>query len=395
MRGDVALARRSLLSDSRRVVVSVLGVGLAIALMLLVQGLWSGTLSRITSYEDLVGADLFVAERGTKAFASDISVIPPGSEAVIRGIPDVVAADPVVVRQLIVEAHSVKVPVVLVGADADGLGGPWRISQGRAIGGSEEVVLDDGFAAAHGYAVGGSMQILGRDLRIVGLAPDSRALGNGGWMFVSLGDARELVGSEGSSFVLVRTQEPITVANQIRSQLDLEALTPEALAEGDRALYDDTMGSVVRVMLATAFAAGTLIVALSVYSSIVERIRDYGILKALGADRRRLLRVIVSQTGSLSVLGTIVGLGGFLVAKQALAAWLPQYHVELQLSTVAAATGTVLQPSSLWARRRPSGQERRSSSSATRATRCIRRVRSGHRGSRPRVPARSWLSAPA
>jgi putative ABC transport system permease protein len=161
-------------------------------------------------------------------------------------------------------------------------------------------------------------------------------------MFVSLADARELVGSEGSSFVLVRTQEPIAVANQIRSQLDLEALTPEALAEGDRALYDDTMGSVVRVMLATAFAAGTLIVALSVYSSIVERIRDYGILKALGADRRRLLRVIVSQTWSLSVLGTIVGLGGLLVAKQALAAWLPQYHVEFQLSTVAAATGTVL-----------------------------------------------------
>lgn len=342
MRGEVALARRSLLSDPRRVVVSVLGVGLAIALMLLVQGLWSGTLSRITSYEDQVGADLFASEPGTRTFSSDVSVIPPGIETRIGEIADVEAADPIVARPLIVEAHDVKVPVVLIGADPDGFGGPWRLARGRGVGASGEVVLDAGFAAAHGYAVGGTIQVLGHRLRIVGLTPDSRALGNGGWMFVSLGDARELIGSDGSSFVLIRTDEPETVADRIRSQLGLEALTPAALAEGDRALYDDTMGSVVRVMLATAFAAGTLIVALSVYSSIVERIREYGILKALGADRLRLLRVIVSQTGSLATLGTIVGVGGFLVAKQALAAWLPEYHVELQPSTVVAAAAAVV-----------------------------------------------------
>ena len=90
---EVPVGRRNLLSDRRRVAVSLLGVGLAVALMLLIQGLWSGTLTRITAYEDHTGAQLFVAEGGTRSFQSDVSAVPPSAVNRIREVPGVQAAD--------------------------------------------------------------------------------------------------------------------------------------------------------------------------------------------------------------------------------------------------------------------------------------------------------------
>ena len=338
MVGTVPVGRRNLLSDRRRVAVSLLGVGLAVALMLLIQGLWSGTLVRITAYEDNVGAQLFVAERGTRSFGSDVSAVPPSTEDRIREVPGVEAADPIATRQLILELHGTKMPVTLVGSLPGGLGGPWALEAGRAVAADDEVVIDAGLADSHGYRVGDRFQLLGAPLEVVGLAEDSRALGNGGYVFASRATAGRLLGApDDTSFVLVRTSSPIPVALEIESRTGLDVLTAEEIARGDRELYDDTIGSVIRVMLAIAFAAGTLIVALSVYSSVADRIREYGIVKALGASRGRLLGIVLVQTGALALAGGVAGFGLFLAAKAAVGAWLPEFHVALPGSILVAA----------------------------------------------------------
>jgi putative ABC transport system permease protein len=338
MVGTVPVGRRNLFSDRRRVAVSLLGVGLAVALMLLIQGLWSGTLRRITAYEDNVGAHLFVAERGTRSFGSDVSAVPPSAVERVREIPGVEDADPIAARQLILELHGTKMPVTLIGSQPGGLGGPWALAAGRAVVADDEVVIDAGLADAHGYRLGDRFQLLGVRLEVVGLAEDSRALGNGGYLFVSRTTAGRLLGApDATSFVLVQTGDPVAVAGAIESQTGLAALTAEEIARGDRDLYDDTMGSVIRVMLAIAFAAGTLIVALSVYSSVVDRLREYGIVKALGASRRRLLGIILAQTVALALTGGVAGLGLFLLVQAAVGAWLPEFHVELPGSILVAA----------------------------------------------------------
>lgn len=334
----VPVGRRNLFSDRRQVAVSLLGVGLAVALMLLIQGLWSGTLERSTAYEDNVGAQLFVAERGTRSFQSDVSAVPPTAEAQIREVPGVEAAVPIAARQLILELHGTKMPVTLIGSQPGSLGGPWALEAGRAVAADDEVVIDAGLADAHGYRLGDRIQLLDAHLEVVGLAEDARALGNGGYVFTSRATAGRLLGApDATSFVLVRTSSPVAVAREIESRTGLDVLTAEEIARGDRELYDDTMGSVIRVMLAIAFAAGTLIVALSVYSSVVDRIREYGIVKALGASRGRLLGIVLAQTGALALAGGVAGLGLFLAAEAAVGAWLPEFHVALPGSILVAA----------------------------------------------------------
>lgn len=339
---DVPLGRRNLLADPRRVGVSVLGVGLAVALMLLIQGLWSGTLSRIAAYEEHVGARLFVAEAGTRSFLSDVSTVPISAVDRVREVAGVERADPIAARGLILEFHGTKVPVMLVGSRVGGLGGPWAIDQGRRVSADDEAVIDGGLAAAHEYRVGDPFRVLGTELRIVGLTPDTRALGNGGYLFVSLATGGRLLGADSTSFVLVRTMDPVGVAARIRARTSLEVLGAADVARGDRALYDDTMGSVVRAMLAIAFAAGTLIVALSVYSSVVDRIREFGIVKALGATRGRLLGIVLAQTVTLALAGGVAGAVLFLVGKAAVSVWLPQFHLELPAAVFGGASIVVV-----------------------------------------------------
>ena len=338
MAGSVPVGRRNLLSDGRRVAVSLLGVGLAVALMLLIQGLWIGTLMRITTYEDRVGAQLFIAESGTQSFLSDVSAVSSSAVGDIRTTPGVEAADPIVSRQLILELHGKKMPVTLIGSQPGGLGGPWSLEVGRAAAADDEVVIDAGLAADHGYRLGDSFEILGVPLEVVGLAEDARALGNGGYLFVSRSAAGALIGTpDATSFVLVRTSNPISVARALESRTGLEVLTAQEIARGDRELYDQTLGSVIRAMLAIAFAAGALIVALSVYSSVADRIHEYGIVKALGAGFGRLLGIVLAQTGALALAGGVVGLGLFLLVKAAIDAWLPEFHVSLPSSLLGAA----------------------------------------------------------
>lgn len=57
MAHSVPLARRNLLAEPRRLAASAagVGVGMAIMLVLLLDGLWAGVESSITTYEDDVG----------------------------------------------------------------------------------------------------------------------------------------------------------------------------------------------------------------------------------------------------------------------------------------------------------------------------------------------------
>ena len=52
MAGRVPLARRNLLADPRRLAASALAVGMAVMLILLLDGLWAGVRSQVTRYED-------------------------------------------------------------------------------------------------------------------------------------------------------------------------------------------------------------------------------------------------------------------------------------------------------------------------------------------------------
>src|SRR3546814_4052490 len=80
-------------------------------------------------------------------------------------------------------------------------------------------------------------------------------------------------------------------------------------------------------MRGVAFAIGSLVVALTTYSAIVDRRREYGIVKAMGADGRRLLQLAVGQTVIVPAIGLVVGGVLFVVARALIDALRPQFII--------------------------------------------------------------------
>ena len=335
--GRVPVARRNILADRRRLATSVLGVAAAIALILLLQGLWSGFQVQVSAYEDNVGADLFVGEPGTANFLGVPSVLPLEAVEQIRAIPRVERADPIAVRFAVLDLHDRKVFMFMVGSRPGEAGGPWELAAGRRVRADDEVVIDETVAEQHGIGLGDSVRVMGEPFRVVGLSAGTRSW-MAGFLFTSHAAIERLLRMPGTtSYVLVQAGDPEAVAGAIRDETGLAVLTPQRLGDNDRALLGRIMNGAIGLMLAIAFAAGTLIVALTVYSAITERIREYGIAKAMGARAGRLFGIVLGQTLIISALGAVAGFLLFRGASWLVVAVRPQFWVRVSLPGLAGA----------------------------------------------------------
>jgi putative ABC transport system permease protein len=332
--GRVPVARRNILADRRRLFIAVAGIGVALGLIFLLEGLWQGFQVQISAYEDNVGADLFVGQAGVHNFLGDTSVIPKSAAEQVQAIPSVDSADPITARFVILDLHGRKQFTFLIAAEQGRIGGPWRLAAGRRVAEADEAVIDRTLADQHGVAVGERIDIAGRPFEVVGLSEQTRS-----WMssfvFVSPTAAETLLRSAGTaSYLLVNAADPEMTARLIETRTGLTALPAATLAENDRVQLSKVFGEPINLMVGVAFVAGTIIVALTVYSAIVERIREYGIAKAMGARWARLFGIVLGQTLVLAALGTVAGFLVYLGAYRLVALVRPQFWVHLTPSTV-------------------------------------------------------------
>src|SRR5689334_8766193 len=113
---SVPLARRNLLADRGRLVASVIGVGLAVMLILILEGLWAGVRAQARAYSSGVGADLFVLQPGVRDLTGGVGTVPLATLDTVRADPDVAWAAPVRTSYVILMLHGKKVPVYVVGS---------------------------------------------------------------------------------------------------------------------------------------------------------------------------------------------------------------------------------------------------------------------------------------
>ena len=69
------------------------------------------------------------------------------------------------------------------------------------------------------------------------------------------------------------------------------------------------LGAFINVMIGIAVAIGFLVIFLSMYTTIIERTREIGVLKSLGASRGYIVQIVLSETTLLCVAGVIGGVG--------------------------------------------------------------------------------------
>ena len=308
----VPLARRQLLHEPLKVGLALVGVAVSVALVGLLFGLREGIRQQVTTYADNVGADLYVGSGGTRNFLSaSSSSLPLSVGRELRDVKGVGQVEPITAWFEVLPLHDKKVVTEHVGFQPGRLGGPWELSDGRAPSRAGEIALDRAMADDHGLAVGDSLEMGARRLRVVGLTGETAS-----WMaplvFTTRHSAARLRRLPGTAtFFLVRADG--VTAETLRTRLarafpSLSVLSRDEIAANDRRLMAGVFDSTLMVMVLIALGVGAFVIGITIYGFVSERRREFGTLKAIGERNRHLYWLVSRQALALAFLGLGIGL---------------------------------------------------------------------------------------
>jgi putative ABC transport system permease protein len=128
--------------------------------------------------------------------------------------------------------------------------------------------------------------------------------------------ARQLlhVDSDRTHFVLVGVadgESPIEVRGRLRARFpDVQVVTREEFTKSTTRYVLGRTAIGVTLGTSTAFGLliGFVIVALTTFSAVVDNIREFGTLKAIGATTWDLAKLLLAQSVAYGLLGSVIGL---------------------------------------------------------------------------------------
>ena len=229
---------------------------------------------------------------------------------------------------------------ILYGIDFDSFNAlkPFVFLSGGPFKGPYDVIVDDVFAhAAKGREVGDSLTILNHSFRICGIVES----GKGGRKLIPLDTMGTLTGADGkASVIYLKSDNPANdsliideihatkgLGNyKVQTMADLISLyTPSRFPGFDLAL---------NVVISIAFIVGFLVIFQSMYTAVLERTREIGILKSLGSSKLTIVSVVLRETTVLAVAGVLLGIAATYGVHGLLSVKYPTFAFELTASWI-------------------------------------------------------------
>lgn len=325
-----------------RSLISVFAVAVEVTLILLIVGFALGTLNDSRRRTKATGADVLVRPPGsTNLFALSSAPVPAKVGDILLQLPHVAAVAPAVVQ--------VTNKLELInGIDLDqfeGLGGPMHYLEGGPFEGPDDMIVDDYYAAANKVHVGDKVTALNRIFRICGIVPQGR----GSRTYVPIKTLQELTGTEGKASVFyVKADDPVNagaIVQEIKSYPAMENYNVQSMQEWLSVMTPNNVPMLSRfidVVVGIAMVIGFLVIFQSMYTAVMERTREIGILKSLGASKPYIVRVILRETLVLAVAGIVTGILLSLVSAYLIRARIPTMQVQFTASWILAAAGIAI-----------------------------------------------------
>jgi ABC-type lipoprotein release transport system permease subunit len=213
--------------------------------------------------------------------------------------------------------------------------------------GGLEMVIDTRLARAAKLSVGSKVHAAGQEFTVVGIVQE----GGLARAFIPLATAEYLFNGRLGRFTLMFVKlapgvSPGAACEAIRATKRLAAGTLREY----RAMLQSTVGvmyvyvdAVNGVTLAVAF----LFILVTLYTAVLQRVREIAILRSLGASRGSLLRMVLVESALLTGGGAVVGAALSIPAAMGIEALAPLLTVQLSwhwvgVAAAAAAAGSML-----------------------------------------------------
>ncbi|MCP4706864.1 MAG: FtsX-like permease family protein [candidate division Zixibacteria bacterium] len=299
-----------------RFILSIGGIGLCIILMLFLLASYNGVKIGSMEYITQNKTDLWVMQKNASNIMRCTSVLFPKHLKAIRKSDGVESAAPVLLILTPIKKGNKVATVYLAGydineerGDRQSLGGPPVIIEGRSIKNDNEIVLDESFVKKYDYFVGEKIIIQNDTLLIVGISQGTNAFVIQ-YAFVTLKKAQSLVNFPIATCYLVNIKieyDLSQVVSNIKKELpDVEIFDHETfIANNLNEMQAGFLPFIYSIVIICAIVL-TVIISLLLSISILERRKDFAVMKILGSNSRYLVSQIFGQSFLLCLFGMIV-----------------------------------------------------------------------------------------
>jgi putative ABC transport system permease protein len=307
----------NLLHRPLRSAISILAVAIEVAMILSIVGIMVGQIEGSRRQSSGIGADLIVRPPNA-SFIAGLSGAPiPAKVAdVLHQLPHVAAASPAI-QQISVEAAL----ETIWGIDYASFNAlrPFVYLSGGPFEGPNDVIVDDFFArSGPHYAVGDTITVLKNKFRICGIVEH----GKGGRKYVPLRTLAGLIGSaDNASLIFVKSDDPKNdqlIQQEIHARPGMSEYQVQTLAESLSQMTPEHLpafNTALNVVIGIAVVVGFIVIFQAMYTAVLERTREIGILKSLGASKVYIVNLVLRETAFLGVVGIALGVGATFVLK--------------------------------------------------------------------------------
>ncbi len=273
----------------------------------------------------MAGQNILLTGQPTSFFFAD-----SGFER-ISNIPGVAEASPeIFIATLFASCCAAPVQMIAIDPENDFTVSPWLAENAGVKLGQDDIIIGSNII----QNVGKDLMFYGHNFHVVGIL-DPTGMGVDNSVFTRIEDAyvmaaesdtkavRKLTIPEGKvSAVLVRVEpgvSPSTVATRVEEEIPgTETILPDGLLSAVKG----QMVAMTTLLYGSALAVTIIAIPLiGVVSAMVahERRREVALLRALGATRRFVIRVMLAESFVLAIIGSLMGIGaaaGFLIIYQ-------------------------------------------------------------------------------
>ena len=335
------LIYRQLIYEPFRTALTCVAVASALAVILLLEGFQTGLLVQLKNVVLNRNADLIVAQAGVSNFVASRSLLPQLSRERIESIEGVVEAHPMTMVPVIYEKSGYrKSPIFFVVYDTGG--GPSKIITGRVAQKPREIVIDESLAVLYDLNVGDPFIVADFEFRISGIAEQASALFTA-FSFINYDDMidfffdSDLVGDISNlpllSYLLVELEPGVDKQDIVQKieavESEADAYLPEQLSHNDIALGRTLFGPVMGVLIGAGYIIALLVVGMIMFAAAHARLRNFGVMKALGFPNRILVKEMVLESLVMILLAFPIAL-----ALAQFGAWVIENRVPLYLVPV-------------------------------------------------------------
>lgn len=320
-----------------------LGVAFSVVLVTCLGGLFVNSSRNATNLVDNAGADVWIVSRGTRA----VDLGEPISKRRLyqaMATPGVEWAEPLIVHfsQWRLSDGRQEIAQIVGVEPATRLNLPWGMAAGRrsSIRWDDGVIIDERERRRFGapgkpLQIDDRIEILNTRARIAGFSQGVGTFTTIPYVFMTarLAEQCTLLGDEWTKFILVKATagvSPEELKRRLAARMpEVDVLTAGEFCRSSRNywLYGTGIGIGIIFAASLGLVVGSVIVSQTVYASTLDRLAEYGTLKALGVSNRRLAAIVAEQAVLLGLIGYALGAAVTVLLSRKM----PDWHLPVQI----------------------------------------------------------------